>query len=102
VPRSRVKPNSVKAMELTLLVVQFLNRHQGLISGLIVFLIGYVTLQYFATKKVDPREPLVVASTLPYLGHILGILQNGSKYYKMIRYILKAQYEAYTISVSNL
>lgn len=64
---------------------EFAARHQFLIFNFVLIVILYATVQYFATRKIDPREPPIVSSTLPYLGHVLGTLQNGSKYYKMIR-----------------
>jgi len=64
---------------------EFTAQHQFLIFGLILIVILYATVQYFATRKFDPREPPIISSPLPYLGHILGMLQNGSKYHKMIR-----------------
>lgn len=75
-------------MELPASIQEYAERHQFLLSIITLLIIVYITIQYFATRKVDPREPPVISSTLPYLGHILGILQNGGKYYKMIRYII--------------
>jgi hypothetical protein len=64
---------------------EFVIQHQFLTLNFVLVIILYATVQYFATRKIDPREPPIVSSTLPYLGHVLGTLQNGSKYYKTIR-----------------
>lgn len=74
-------------MELSLAIREYIERHQFLLFSVVLIIIAYSTVQYFATRKVDPREPPVISSTLPYLGHILGVLQNGGKYYKIIRYV---------------
>ena len=34
----------------------------------------------------SPKEPPVVAASIPYIGHILGLLRHGTRYYQMIRY----------------
>lgn len=74
-------------MQFPLAVQGYIERYQFLIYSVVLIIIAYSTVQYFATRKVDPREPPVISSTLPYLGHILGVLQNGGKYYKIIRYV---------------
>ncbi|KAI0120454.1 cytochrome P450 [Hypoxylon sp. NC0597] len=49
-------------------------------------IIGIITL-YFITyqlssRKIDPREPLVIAPTVPIVGHILGMALLGGRYIK--------------------
>lgn len=75
----------VDLKDIPLAFQEFAAQHQLLIFSLALITILYATVQYFATRKIDPREPPIVSSTLPYLGHVLGTLQNGNKYYKMIR-----------------
>ena len=75
----------VDAKDIPAAVQEFTARHQFLLVTLILVVILYATVQYFATRKIDPREPPIVFSTLPYLGHVLGMLLNGSKYHKIIR-----------------
>lgn len=33
----------------------------------------------------DPKEPPVLPQKIPYIGHILGLLQHGLNYYKKLR-----------------
>ncbi|KAF2092603.1 cytochrome P450 [Rhizodiscina lignyota] len=52
-----------------------------------VFLFVYAlvaVLKHLETKKTDAREPPVVASPIPYVGHIIGMLLRGSRYLKSL------------------
>ena len=45
-------------------------------------------LDYFYAPKHVPNEPPVVTQTIPYVGHIIGLLRHGLKYYEMTRYTI--------------
>jgi hypothetical protein len=34
--------------------------------------------------KHDPREPPVVSSSIPLIGHLLGMIKNGTNYIDML------------------
>ena len=34
----------------------------------------------------DPREPPVVPASVPYIGHVIGIMRNKFNYYVQLRY----------------
>ena len=53
------------------------------ISLLVV--IVYVSLVYLFSPKYDPREPPVIPSLIPYVGHILGLLRYGQRYFEILR-----------------
>ena len=40
----------------------------------------YAPIQY-------PNEPPLVAQSIPYVGHILGLLRHGTRYYGITRYV---------------
>ena len=44
----------------------------------------FFTLNRFS-PRYDSREPPVLPQKVPFLGHILGLLQYGLKYYSIIR-----------------
>jgi hypothetical protein len=42
-------------------------------------------LTRFSTPKLDPREPPLAKSTIPFIGHIIGIIQHQSNYHKVLK-----------------
>ncbi len=42
-------------------------------------------LRHLSLRKVDPREPPVLPSTVPFIGHIYGIINYGASYFKYLR-----------------
>jgi hypothetical protein len=45
-------------------------------------------LNYLLTPRVDPREPPVVKPTIPWIGHILGIIRHQADYGRIIQFVL--------------
>ena len=43
-------------------------------------------LQNYYIPKHASNEPLLISSSVPYIGHILGLLKYGTRYYQRIRY----------------
>lgn len=43
-------------------------------------------LDYYFIPKHSTNEPPLVSSYIPYIGHIIGLLHHGSRYYEVIRY----------------
>jgi hypothetical protein len=50
-------------------------------------------LNYYWMPKHDANEPPVVSSSIPYVGHIIGLWQHGSRYYEFMRYLPDMLYE---------
>lgn len=50
----------------------------------LAIIIGAVVSFAFRTK-CDPREPPVIHSTIPFFGHIIGMLREGPLYLSRIR-----------------
>lgn len=56
-------------------------------SGLVTTLLGalaVMTILYYDRIKLDPREPPIVAPTIPIFGHLLGMVMHGSRYFKSL------------------
>ena len=44
-----------------------------------------VGLHLYFIPRHAPSEPPVVTSSIPYIGHILGLLRHGTRYYQITR-----------------
>ena len=55
------------------------------ITVLLLVVIVSVSFAYLLGPKYDPREPPVVSSLVPYVGHILGLLRYGLRYFEILR-----------------
>ena len=44
-----------------------------------------LVLDRLITPQRFPNEPPVVPHLIPYIGHILGLLRHGSRYYQITR-----------------
>ncbi|KAH8695302.1 putative cytochrome P450 oxidoreductase [Talaromyces proteolyticus] len=67
----------------------------GIIAVTLLFLISNL-----GRNKLDPREPLEVKASIPIIGHLLGMINNGLVYYD----ILSKKYPnlpAFTTSIFN-
>ncbi|KAI1078895.1 cytochrome P450 [Whalleya microplaca] len=53
-------------------------------TGFIVILALYAAVYLLSSRKVDPREPPIIASTIPLIGHPLGMALLGGKYVKKL------------------
>ena len=68
----------------------------GMDTGLISIVVGvslllvvvYISLVYLFSPKYDPREPPVISSLIPYVGHILGLLRYGQRYFEILRSLI--------------
>lgn len=41
----------------------------------------------FLRSKDDPREPPTVASSIPFIGHIVGMFRHQVFYYSLVRLV---------------
>ena len=46
----------------------------------------WLAVHLLYTPVHDPQEPPLVTSRVPFIGHILGLLRYGTRYYQMTRY----------------
>lgn len=49
-----------------------------------IIALSFVLDRLFTRQKFS-NEPPVVSQSIPYIGHILGLLQHGYKYYQITR-----------------
>jgi hypothetical protein len=42
-------------------------------------------LNYLLTPRLDPREPPTVKPTIPWIGHILGVIRHQADYNRIIQ-----------------
>lgn len=54
----------------------------------LIFLLSaiWVGLTFLLSPDRDSREPPVLGSSIPFIGHILGLLRHGTRYYEQTRY----------------
>lgn len=53
-----------------------------LLAG-IVFFVAVIHRLLFI--DYDPREPPIIKPKIPYIGHILGIIRYGTKYFEIVK-----------------
>ncbi|KAK7044700.1 cytochrome P450 [Favolaschia claudopus] len=61
----------------------------------------YIAARHLASRKQDPREPPVVPSTIPYIGHLLGMALYGGRYLKEIGIRHRETTPIFTLPVPN-
>ena len=50
----------------------------------------FFLIDYFLGAKLDPKEPPLVPSTIPYVGHLIGMIRRRTRYLVDVRYEEKA------------
>lgn len=45
--------------------------------------------------RVDPREPPILKPTIPYVGHIIGLLTHQNSYFEKLRYVFLLVFVAF-------
>ena len=51
----------------------------------------WYALDYFYIPKQLPNEPPLIGHYIPYIGHIIGLIRHGTRYYQIIRYTISAR-----------
>ena len=51
----------------------------------------WYALDYFYVPKQLPNEPPLIGHYIPYIGHIIGLIRHGTRYYQIIRYTISAR-----------
>ena len=44
-------------------------------------------VEYFCAPRLSPKEPPLLTHPIPYIGHVLGLLRHGTRYYEMTRLV---------------
>ncbi|KAI1826749.1 cytochrome P450 [Xylaria intraflava] len=47
-----------------------------------IIVVAYAIMYRYSTQKLDAREPLIITSGIPFIGHLLGMALHGGKYIK--------------------
>ncbi|KAI1196999.1 cytochrome P450 [Nemania serpens] len=53
-----------------------------LATCIVIVLAAYALVYQYSTQKLDAREPVVISSGIPFIGHMLGMALQGGKYIK--------------------
>ena len=46
---------------------------------------AWYSVGYFYAPRLSPKEPPLLDHPIPYIGHILGLLRHGTRYYEITR-----------------
>jgi hypothetical protein len=46
----------------------------------------YFALSHFLGTKLDPREPPIARTSIPYIGHVIGMMRSKFNYHVELRY----------------
>ncbi len=57
-----------------------------LLIALVTVICAKAFERYFRPAR-DPREPPVLYPNIPIIGHLIGLLVSGNKYYSRTRYV---------------
>ena len=49
-----------------------------------IFITVYAFLYHLQCSKSNPNEPPIIASSIPFIGPLLGMILQGGRYYKDI------------------
>ena len=62
--------------------------NQSLVAllGFLAALCVYFVLNHFIGFRYDRKEPPLVPQRIPYIGHLIGIIRHGPRYYSHVRY----------------
>ena len=55
-----------------------------ILYGTLLFSIIAYSLFHFLGPNYDPREPPVVPQTIPFIGHIIGLIRYGHGYFESL------------------
>ncbi|KAI5923403.1 cytochrome P450 [Camillea tinctor] len=51
-------------------------------TSVVTLITAYALIYQLSCRKLDPREPDIIASPIPYVGHLLGMVFQGGRYVK--------------------
>lgn len=49
-----------------------------------VIAVTYALVYHYSKQKLDAKEPPIIASGIPFAGHVLGMALHGGKYIKSL------------------
>lgn len=60
------------------------DEYRFLICTVVLVFSALLVLNAAASRKVHPLEPPIISSLIPYIGHMIGMIFYGGKYFKII------------------
>jgi hypothetical protein len=57
------------------------------VSTIFIAVLSFVYLP----KKHDSREPSYVYPSIPFIGHVVGMMRYGAKYFEIVRYVFTVE-----------
>ncbi|KAI1633497.1 cytochrome P450 [Biscogniauxia mediterranea] len=66
----------------------------------VTLITAYAIIYQLSCRQLDPREPPVIASPIPYVGHLLGMAVQGGRYVKNLG-IRNRQLPIFALPVPN-
>lgn len=67
---------------------------------LLAIVVGIGLAWTIRPAKLDPREPPVIHSRLPLVGHIIGMWWYGPTYYRLVKYVIfSVEFNLITVAV---
>lgn len=52
--------------------------------GIVVMVLALL-IHFFASPRLDPREPPELKPRIPFVGHIIGLFRHQASYYSMLQ-----------------
>lgn len=52
----------------------------------LIAVVGFVGFILFHLRQQDPREPPYIHPGLPFIGHLIGMIRYGAKYFELVKY----------------
>ncbi|KAF6816519.1 hypothetical protein CSOJ01_02901 [Colletotrichum sojae] len=77
---------TAKAGSFLTFLVQDIQRSPAIYTTFAVLLALLVFVGKLSSPALDPREPPVMRSRIPVIGHLIGMIQHGPHYFKSIEY----------------
>ena len=79
----------------------------GSLDSNVFLVLGIVAALYFLAErllsiKLDPKEPPLIAPKVPFIGHILGLIQYGTGYYAKLWYCAQLPFICRAYAAKNL
>jgi len=74
------------------------------VSSRLVMLMVFASLfliNKLMTPSLDPQEPPLRKPTIPWIGHIIGLMQNSAEYLTIIGYYTLSQTVSIIVAMSN-
>lgn len=66
---------------------EVLNHSAAWTTAVLATVVALSLLNYLLTPRLDPREPPTVKPTIPWIGHIVGIIRHQADYGRIVQFV---------------